>query len=92
MENSASSGGSTVTPSSRVDLNQFCMCGVPCKIQTSWTEKNPGRRFFGCGNYGMLHHCQYFSWIDQATCERSTKVMNGLLNEKSEVDYGSRRT
>ncbi|KAJ1386936.1 hypothetical protein SESBI_40402 [Sesbania bispinosa] len=85
MENSSSSSGSIVTPSSFVDSNQFCMRGVPCKIRTSWTEKNPGRRFCGCGNYGMLHHCQYFSWVDPPTCERSSKVMNGLLKNKQRL-------
>ncbi|KAJ1399377.1 hypothetical protein SESBI_30311 [Sesbania bispinosa] len=46
MDNSASPGGSTLSSSSGFDLNRFCICGVKFKLQTSWTEKNPGRRFF----------------------------------------------
>ncbi|KAJ1438265.1 hypothetical protein SESBI_03165 [Sesbania bispinosa] len=44
MDNYASSGGSTLSSSSGFDLNRFCICGVKSKLQTSWTEKNPGRR------------------------------------------------
>ncbi|XP_010424717.1 PREDICTED: uncharacterized protein At1g43920, Chloroplastic-like [Camelina sativa] len=44
-----------------------CDCGLPAKIFTSKTEKNPGRRFFGCQLYkdGGTEHCKYFKWFDQ---------------------------
>ncbi|KAB1224386.1 Receptor-like protein 12 [Morella rubra] len=29
-----------------------CNCGLQASLRTSWTEKNPGRRFFGCPRYG----------------------------------------
>ena len=30
---------------------RFCHCGVPAPRWTSWTNWNPGRRFFGCRYY-----------------------------------------
>lgn len=32
----------------------LCRCGLPAKIVTSWTDNNPGRRFFGCPLYKVL--------------------------------------
>ena len=32
----------------------FCDCNEPCRIATSWTLSNPGRRFHGCKNYGVF--------------------------------------
>ncbi|CAI9293356.1 unnamed protein product [Lactuca saligna] len=29
----------------------MCYCGDRAGMWTSWTRKNPGRRFFGCPNY-----------------------------------------
>ncbi|CAH8354332.1 unnamed protein product [Eruca vesicaria subsp. sativa] len=25
-----------------------CQCGLPAAISQAWTDKNPGRRFYGC--------------------------------------------
>ena len=45
MEKSSSSY--TIEARSRV----FCLCNVEAPLVTSWTEDNPGRRFYGCGQY-----------------------------------------
>ncbi|KAJ1382624.1 Zinc finger, GRF-type [Sesbania bispinosa] len=84
MANSASSGGTMSSSSRLLDGNKFCTCGVNCKLQTSWTEKNPGRRFFGCGNYGSVEACNFFSWYDPPTSERATKILWSIMqkNEK----------
>ncbi|WZZ51532.1 hypothetical protein YC2023_051639 [Brassica napus] len=29
----------------------LCYCGFPAKIAQAWTDKNPGRRFYGCERY-----------------------------------------
>ncbi|XP_052623579.1 uncharacterized protein LOC128128848 [Lactuca sativa] len=42
-----------------------CYCGDRVGMWTSWTRKNPGRRFFGCPNYmDEEKDCGYFRWID----------------------------
>ncbi|KAI8530099.1 hypothetical protein RHMOL_Rhmol11G0029100 [Rhododendron molle] len=33
------------------DFRMFCFCGEPTPLRKSGTQKNPGRRFFGCANY-----------------------------------------
>lgn len=30
---------------------KLCACRLPAKIFTAWTDKNPGRKFFGCELY-----------------------------------------
>ncbi|MBA0629487.1 hypothetical protein Godav_024036 [Gossypium davidsonii] len=29
-----------------------CYCGNPAKLNTSWSNDNPGRRFFRCKKFG----------------------------------------
>nr|POF21489.1 hypothetical protein CFP56_51620 [Quercus suber] len=30
----------------------------------SWTNNNPGRRFYGCPNYWIGKKCKFFQWVD----------------------------
>ncbi|CAL1377189.1 unnamed protein product [Linum trigynum] len=55
----------------------FCHCGEPTDLKTSWTEANPGRRFYGCSRYGTNGACNYFRWLDPALDEN---MRNVLLN------------
>ncbi|RYE13696.1 MAG: hypothetical protein EOP45_20800 [Sphingobacteriaceae bacterium] len=34
-----------------------CPCGLPSIQRTSWTDENPGRRFFGCSRYTISCLC-----------------------------------
>ncbi|KAG5548635.1 hypothetical protein RHGRI_014100 [Rhododendron griersonianum] len=47
MEGSSSGNNGSGDP----DFEMFCFCGKPTPLRKSGTEKNPGRRFFGCANY-----------------------------------------
>ncbi|KAJ1377965.1 Zinc finger, GRF-type [Sesbania bispinosa] len=87
MENSVSSGSSnTMLPSSLNNPIQFCTCGVECKLKVSNTEKNPGRRFFGCGNYdGSSSHCDYFCWYDPPPSKYCSKVIAGMLRKNENL-------
>lgn len=58
---------------------RFCYCGMLGKINTSWTDSNPGRRFIGCERYGGKNACGYFVWVDPPMCERSKAVIPGLI-------------
>ncbi|KAK8492342.1 hypothetical protein V6N11_066153 [Hibiscus sabdariffa] len=49
----------------------ICHCGHESKIVTSWTDENPGRRFFGCKNYGRGSHCRFFAWYDAPLTPRA---------------------
>ncbi|KAG5384175.1 hypothetical protein IGI04_035645 [Brassica rapa subsp. trilocularis] len=46
---------------------RMCDCGLPAKIFTAWTNKNPGRKFFGCELYKEMgnEHCKFFEWFDE---------------------------
>ncbi|XP_050215378.1 uncharacterized protein LOC126666603 [Mercurialis annua] len=41
-----------------------CRCGDLSILRTSWTEANPGRRFFGCNRYENGGRCDFFQWFD----------------------------
>ncbi|KAB1207249.1 hypothetical protein CJ030_MR7G011570 [Morella rubra] len=53
---------------------KFCSCGLRAPLISSWTDSNPGRRFFGCANYGTSKHCGYFCWFDPRVCPRGMEV------------------
>ena len=33
-----------------------CFCGTPAIIRTSWTQANPGRRFYCCARTVSVYH------------------------------------
>ncbi|KAM7468929.1 hypothetical protein LguiA_007112 [Lonicera macranthoides] len=41
-----------------------CFCGEVAAMRVSRTEKNPGRRFIGCKNFGN-NGCNFFHWVDK---------------------------
>ncbi|KAK8692057.1 hypothetical protein V6N13_075539 [Hibiscus sabdariffa] len=61
----------------------LCGCGFSAQLRTSWSNDNPGRRFFGCKNHGSLvhHACRYFSWFGPPMTPRARVVMVGLLKK-----------
>ncbi|PWA54205.1 zinc finger, GRF-type [Artemisia annua] len=54
-----------------------CTCGKPAVVKTSWTNRNPGRRFFGCPTIGS--NCPFLGWLDPPMCPRSVDIIPGLL-------------
>ncbi|MBA0639996.1 hypothetical protein Goklo_022986, partial [Gossypium klotzschianum] len=58
-----------------------CYCGNLAKLNTSWSNGNPGRRFFGCKKFGsgFRKPCQFFTWFDPPLTPRSRIVWFGLL-------------
>ncbi|KAJ9542022.1 hypothetical protein OSB04_028528 [Centaurea solstitialis] len=60
-----SSSSSHRIRSSRSEIDDgLCFCGDPLVLKTSWTSRNPGRRFLSCPNYGTSHECNKFKWMD----------------------------
>ncbi|KAH6806486.1 hypothetical protein C2S51_031317 [Perilla frutescens var. frutescens] len=65
-----------------------CECGITEVIWTSWTNENPGRRFYGCCNYrsskGVIPKagCNHFRWCDVEMSDRVKEVLNTLKMEK----------
>ncbi|KAG5384709.1 hypothetical protein IGI04_036179 [Brassica rapa subsp. trilocularis] len=43
---------------------KLCFCRLDAEIRQAWTDKNPGRRFYGCPRYKEKNGCNYFKWFD----------------------------
>ncbi|KAL0421249.1 UNVERIFIED_CONTAM: hypothetical protein Slati_3147800 [Sesamum latifolium] len=44
-----------------------CFCGIRAPLRTSWTNDNPGRRFYSCPNC-KSGGCRFFTWDDPPMC------------------------
>ncbi|KAB1222987.1 hypothetical protein CJ030_MR2G020038 [Morella rubra] len=57
-----------------------CNCELTAPLKTSWTDANPGRRFFGCAKYdGKV--CGFYEWFDLHTCPRGMEVGPHLVKK-----------
>ncbi|KAG8479745.1 hypothetical protein CXB51_029634 [Gossypium anomalum] len=65
-----------------------CYCGNPVKLNTSWSNNNPGRRFFGCKKFDNAFQkpCQFFSWFDPPLTPRLRVVLLGLLKKVKSLE------
>ena len=61
----------------RGPLLPTCRCGKVTKMITSWTDRNPGRRYAVCSE--EVGGCGYWNWIDDEMCRRSIELIPGLL-------------
>ncbi|CAL9224882.1 unnamed protein product [Arabidopsis halleri] len=61
----------------------LCRCGLPAKIVTSWTDNNPGRRFFGCPLFKKGRHCDYFDWFDEGVVDGWPK--EALIRDRDKI-------
>ncbi|CAH9123294.1 unnamed protein product [Cuscuta epithymum] len=65
---------------------RYCKCRngngerVEARLWTSWTDKNPGRRFYGCSYYEK-DGCGFFEWHDDQLTDRTRHVINDLKRE-----------
>ncbi|KAL8223347.1 hypothetical protein R6Q57_018822 [Mikania cordata] len=57
----------------------FCACGKQAIVRSSWTSKNPGRRFFSCPEQVSL------DGFDPPMCDRSVDIIPGLLKSKNDL-------
>ncbi|XP_027152586.1 uncharacterized protein At4g04775-like [Coffea eugenioides] len=62
-----------------------CSCGSKTNLKTSWTDRNPARRYVECAN-GKVDGCGYWNWYDEEMCERSKQVIPGLLRRINRVE------
>ncbi|KAL8248771.1 hypothetical protein R6Q59_005639 [Mikania micrantha] len=61
-----------------------CHCGRFAIVRTSWTNQNPGRRFYSCPMQGTK--CRFIGWVDPPMCPRSKEIIPDLLKSKNKVD------
>ncbi|CAL2248167.1 unnamed protein product [Prunus armeniaca] len=75
-----------------------CFCGKIARLQTSWTEANPLRRFHVCPNSsGLMQRrkkgCGFFVWVDVEFLPREKALVSWLLRRLKELekDIGHRQ-
>ncbi|XP_012852405.1 PREDICTED: uncharacterized protein LOC105972015 [Erythranthe guttata] len=61
-------------------------CGLELPLVTSWSTKNPGRRLQACPNYGTNEKCDVFRWWDPEMCDRSKRIISGLLRKINKLE------
>nr|GEW11356.1 hypothetical protein [Tanacetum cinerariifolium] len=62
-----------------------CACGLEAVIRTSWTNRNPGCRFYGCRTLSPT--CvNFLRWYDLPMCQRSVKIIPVLLRSRNELE------
>nr|KAJ0226078.1 hypothetical protein LSAT_V11C100025700 [Lactuca sativa] len=66
----------------------LCFCGNVTVVRTSWTSRNPCRRFYACPKMGS--RCGFLGWFDSPMFQRSTIIIPGLLRtmNRYEVEVG----
>ncbi|KAK9989033.1 hypothetical protein SO802_029272 [Lithocarpus litseifolius] len=75
----------------------MCYCPSPQKpvLVISWTDNNPGRRFYGCPNYWIGKKCKFFQWVDDEICERGKvlipEMRQRILKLQAEVSTCKKR-
>ncbi|KAM3344411.1 hypothetical protein P3S68_024119 [Capsicum galapagoense] len=46
-----------------------CKYGYFLPLMTSWTSRNPGRRYWTCPYYGNARSCNFWLWKDDSIDE-----------------------
>ncbi|KAK9986214.1 hypothetical protein SO802_031165 [Lithocarpus litseifolius] len=71
MEASSASAPTSSEGSLRRRAPRMCYCSSHQKpvLVFSWTDNNPGRRFYGCPNYWIGKKCKFFQWVNDEICE-----------------------
>ncbi|CAA0829090.1 Unknown protein [Striga hermonthica] len=69
------------------NMDVSCNCGDKLHLKTSWTARNPGRRYWACPKYGSAGYCGIFIWYDPEMCERSKSIIPGLLNKMNKYRH-----
>ncbi|XP_015939612.1 uncharacterized protein LOC107465132 [Arachis duranensis] len=62
-----------------------CYCGERPVLVTSSTAENPGRRFWGCVNYGIGEECGYFVWAESEKEQEVPRLKRKITGLKGKV-------
>ncbi|KAL4565734.1 hypothetical protein LXL04_029837 [Taraxacum kok-saghyz] len=80
-----SSSQSDVSKARKVPFRR-CYCGLSAPFSTSWSDKNPGRRYFGCQYWpNTKEDCGFFEWYDDEVSEWYKEVLNKLKPKKKSL-------
>ncbi|GKA18899.1 hypothetical protein Tco_0698814 [Tanacetum coccineum] len=62
-----------------------CSCGFQAVIRTPWTNRNPGRRFYGRPTFSPTY-INFLRWLDPPMCQMSVEIIHGLLRSCNELE------
>nr|XP_016484628.1 PREDICTED: uncharacterized protein LOC107805148 [Nicotiana tabacum] len=63
-----------------------CKHGILLQMQTSWSDRNSGRRFWSCPHCEATN-CKFFKWRDnEIVDERSKFILPRLVNKIKELE------
>ncbi|KAL4589831.1 hypothetical protein LXL04_002742 [Taraxacum kok-saghyz] len=65
------------------EVNPPCLCRIPtlAKKRISWTDDNPGRRFWNCRHSMTRRNCGFFDWLDPELNEHYKLTLLRLRRE-----------
>ncbi|XP_059302896.1 uncharacterized protein LOC132055207 [Lycium ferocissimum] len=63
-----------------------CKHGFLLPLMTSWTPRNPGRRYWSCPYYGGARSCDFYRWKDDEIDPRSKFVIPKLVRRIGELE------
>ncbi|KAK5846707.1 hypothetical protein PVK06_003004 [Gossypium arboreum] len=58
-----------------------CHCNKLAPRDTSWSDLNPGRRFYGCSDF-RDSGCDFFKWYDGKMCDHATELLRQLRDSE----------
>ncbi|XP_059663466.1 uncharacterized protein LOC132309136 [Cornus florida] len=58
----------------------YCYYGLKTLIKTSYTNRNPGRKFYGCPNYPSPT-CDFHMWEDEEVSDYYKHFIYDLISE-----------
>ncbi|GJT83451.1 hypothetical protein Tco_1057793 [Tanacetum coccineum] len=60
-------------------------CGLEAVIRTSWINRNPGHRFYGCPTLSPTY-VNFLWWYDPPMCQMSVHIIPRLLRSRNELE------
>ncbi|KAG5606325.1 hypothetical protein H5410_027817 [Solanum commersonii] len=71
----------------KLDLNEEVRCfhDLLLPLKTSWSDNNPGRRFWSFPYHGS-QKCKYFQWRDNLIDERSKFIFHKLVKKMKDMN------
>ncbi|XP_058186009.1 uncharacterized protein LOC131303251 isoform X2 [Rhododendron vialii] len=79
MEESSSGNNGSGNP----DFGIFCYCRELTPLRKSGTQKNPGRRYFGCAKYKVDLDCGFFCWYEPCVLQGRSDLGPMMVQTKT---------
>ncbi|XP_012844245.1 PREDICTED: uncharacterized protein LOC105964265 isoform X2 [Erythranthe guttata] len=65
----------------------MCRCNRDVAIGTTWTAKNPARKFACCTNLDKPNGCNFLQWAEPEICEKGLEIGRGFIGFLEQKNY-----